>query len=63
MKVERTSTGIKIDFRRCKRCGKIPRGKFSKSEAERYAPFCSYQCQQFYGLEEAQRYINSRRRG
>lgn len=48
-----------IDLReRCKRCGKIPRGKLNKANFERYKPFCSYNCQEWYGLEEAQRYIN-----
>lgn len=38
--------GVKVDFRRCARCGVIPRGKSRIAEAARYAPYCSYQCQE-----------------
>jgi hypothetical protein len=54
--------GVKVDFTdRCKRCGKIPRGKMQKENFERYKPFCSYGCQQWYPLEEVQRYLNRKR--
>lgn len=43
---------------RCKRCRRLPRGKLQKRNRERYEPFCSYNCQQWWNLEEAQRYIN-----
>lgn len=46
---------------RCKRCGKLPRGKMQHDNAKRYAPYCSYHCQEWAQLEEAQRYINKLR--
>jgi hypothetical protein len=50
-----------IDFRpTCKRCGKHPRGKMQEANFKRYAPFCSYHCQEWFRLEEAQRYIKQR---
>jgi hypothetical protein len=49
-----------LDLRpRCKRCRKIPRGKLNMANFERYFPYCSYDCQQWAQLEEAQRYINT----
>lgn len=49
-----------LDLRpRCKRCNKIPRGKQRQAEFEKYSPYCSYHCQQWGGLEDAQRYINT----
>lgn len=53
---------MKIDSHlRCKRCGKIPRSKIEKANYEKhYAGFCSYHCQEWHQLEEAQRYINAR---
>ena len=49
-----------IDLRtRCKRCNKIPRGKRQEIEYKQYAPYCSYHCQQWGALEDAQRYINN----
>jgi hypothetical protein len=54
---------MKVDLRkRCKRCNKLPRGKMQTENYERYEPFCSYHCQQWWHLEEAQRYINSLQR-
>jgi hypothetical protein len=51
---------VKLDLRpRCKRCKKLPRGKLAAANFERYKPFCSYGCQQWFNLENAQRYINS----
>ena len=47
---------------RCARssCNKlITKGKQVQAEYARYKPFCSYHCQQWAGLEDAQRYINS----
>lgn len=43
---------MKIDFRaRCKCCGKFPRGKARIAEFARYAPFCSYHCQETYNMK------------
>lgn len=55
--------GSTLDLRRCKRCGKIPRGKLRQQEAERYKPFCSYHCQEWFNLEAAARYAASLREG
>lgn len=62
---------MKLDLRaRCarKRCGKIrpaPREN-SRSMTQlnwaRYAPFCSYACQEWSRLEDAQEYINDLKR-
>ena len=50
---------MKLDLRpRCKRCGKLPRGKMQAENFKRYAPYCSYHCQEWANLEGAQRYIN-----
>ena len=50
---------MKLDLRpRCKRCGKMPRGKMQKENYERYAPYCSFHCQEWASLEVAQRHIN-----
>ena len=50
---------MKLDLRpRCKRCGKMPRGKMQTENYERYKPYCSYHCQEWANLEGAQRYIN-----
>ena len=35
---------------RCAYCHKLPRGKIAKQNAERYSPYCSYQCQQYMSL-------------
>ena len=54
---------MKLDLRpRCKRCGKLPRGKMQAENFKRYAPFCSYHCQEWAYLEDAHRYINERLR-
>src|ERR1700683_2741023 len=53
---------MKIDPRpRCRRCHKIPRGKMAWGNWERYAPYCSYHCQEWGRLEDAQRYLNAKR--
>lgn len=47
---------MKVEHRpRCKRCGKLPRGKI----ADRYAPYCSYDCQQWHGLEQAMAHLKT----
>ena len=54
---------VRYDFSDfCKRCLRKPRGKMQKNNYERYKPFCSYHCQEWFKLEEAQRYINSKLR-
>ena len=55
--------GSRNDPRRCRRCRKIPRGKTAEAYAERYAPFCSYHCQEWFRLEEAERYLWRTRQG
>jgi len=52
---------VSIDLTRCKRCGKRPRGKMARGNFERYRPFCTFNCQEWYRLEAAQRYLNERR--
>lgn len=47
---------------KCARCGKAIRSKADKSSFVRYAPFCSYHCQEWASLEAAQRYLAERRR-
>lgn len=42
----------------CKYCGKKPRGALRISEFDRYAPFCSYQCQEKWDLVEQRRYLD-----
>ncbi len=50
-----------LDLRpRCKRCKKLPRGKMQRANYERYAPYCSYHCQEWAQLEDAQRYIDEK---
>lgn len=52
----------RIDLTRCKRCNKRPRGKMAKQDFERYAPYCSYHCEQWAALENAVRHnIRNRR--
>lgn len=52
----------KIDLRpRCKRCKKLPRGKMKQAEFERYAPYCSYHCQEWGRLEDARRHLDTLR--
>ena len=51
---------MKIDLRpRCARCRKLPRGKLREAEFKRYAPFCSFHCQEWNRLEEAQRHLSN----
>lgn len=53
---------MKLDLRpRCLRCQKLPRGKMQEANFERYKPFCSYNCQEWYRLEGAQRYLDAMR--
>jgi hypothetical protein len=49
---------------RCERhrCRKIPRGKLRLAERERYAPYCSFHCQEWARLEGAQAYVNRLRK-
>jgi endogenous inhibitor of DNA gyrase (YacG/DUF329 family) len=52
---------MRLDLRpHCKRCGKIPRGKLQRENYDRYKPYCSYHCQEWHILEQAQRYIRDR---
>lgn len=47
------------DFRdRCKRCRKLIKGKLRVAQYEQYKPYCSYHCQEWAKLEDAQAYIN-----
>lgn len=41
----------------CQRCGKRGRSQMAIRNAERYAPFCSYDCQQRWRLAEAQEHL------
>ena len=52
-------TGRVLDLRRCHRCKKIPRGKIRIENAKRYAPFCSYHCQEWARLEAASEYVRN----
>ena len=50
---------MNLDLRpRCKRCRKLPRGKMQTENLKRYAPYCSFHCQEWARLEDAQQYIN-----
>ena len=53
-----------LDLRiRCERCKKLIRKSAGAvAEYQRYKPFCSYHCQQWGALEDAQRRINSLKR-
>lgn len=51
---------MKLDLRiRCKRCRKIPRGKMQQANYERYKPFCSFGCKEWFRVEEAMRYLDA----
>ncbi len=54
---------VKIDLRdRCARekCNKlIGKSKMKIAAYDHYKPYCSYHCQQWHGLELAQKHINS----
>lgn len=51
---------VTLDLRpRCKRCKKIPRGKMQVANFARNKPYCSFSCQEWGRLEDAQRYINT----
>lgn len=43
--------------RRCERCNKLPRGKIKQENARRYAPYCSFHCQEWHRLELASSYV------
>lgn len=51
-----------LDLRpRCgrRRCNKlIRRGKRAQAEHERYTPYCSFHCQEWARLEDAQDYLD-----
>lgn len=47
---------------KCARCGKVIRSKAARVSFVRYAPFCSFHCQEWASLEAAQRYLAERRR-
>jgi hypothetical protein len=52
---------MRIDLRpRCRRCHKIPRGKIAWGNWERYAPYCTFHCQEWGRLEDAQAYLRQR---
>lgn len=51
---------VTIDLTRCKRCQKRPRGKLNQANFERYKPYCSFHCQEWGRLEDAQAYLNAR---
>jgi hypothetical protein len=51
---------VTVDLTRCKRCGKRPRGKMAQGNFERYAPFCTFHCKEWWNLEEAMRHIGTR---
>ena len=49
---------MKLDFSlRCKRCGKLIKGKKREREFSLYKPFCSYACKEWYPLEKATEYL------
>jgi len=55
---------MRIDLRhRCPRCGVLkpePRGTRTKERAaefERYAPYCSYHCQEWHKTEQAYEHL------
>ncbi len=48
-----------VDLRRCKRCQKIPRSKLAKENAKRYAPYCSFHCQEWARLEDVSPYVRN----
>lgn len=48
-----------LDLRRCHRCRKIPRSKIGKENMKRYAPFCSYHCQEWARLEAASEWVRN----
>jgi hypothetical protein len=49
-----------LDLRpRCARlrCNKLPRGNAQLANYKRYAPYCSYHCQESARVEDALRYL------
>ena len=44
---------------RCAYCKKVPRGKSRIAERKKYAPFCSYHCQEWGNLREVACYLES----
>lgn len=51
--------GITLDTRRCKRCRKIPRGRIQTENAKRYAPYCSFHCQEWARLEGSSTFVRN----
>lgn len=53
---------MRLDLRdRCtrQRCAQLIRkGKMAQANYQRYKPYCSYSCQEWHRLEEAQDYLN-----
>lgn len=41
----------------CHFCGKSPRGKLQMANAERYTPYCSYQCQESHRMAQAREHL------
>jgi hypothetical protein len=48
-----------MSVQRCKRCQKLPRGKIKVANAERYAPYCSFHCQEWHRLELASEWVRN----
>ncbi len=49
---------MKLDPRpRCRRCGKLPRGKLQKDKYTRHDPFCSFHCQESARMDGALRAV------
>ena len=53
---------MKLDLRpRCSNCGKLPRGKLQQANYQRYAPYCSFHCQESARMKRILRAVNDRR--
>lgn len=51
-------TNIKQLSARCERCNKaITKGKMAQDNYKRYAPYCSYHCQQWHQIELAKQHL------
>ncbi len=53
-RITRRGGGLHVDTTRCMRCGKI-------RKRQNHEPFCSYDCQEWYGLESAHEYARGLR--
>lgn len=42
---------------RCAYCHKRPRRKLARQNAERYSPYCTYQCQQYMSMRLAKEHL------